>query len=49
MNHHETIAIAEQHRSDLLADAAATRTYRRVRAANGRPLRSWVPRRREAT
>ncbi len=31
MNHHETIAIAEQHRADLLADAAGTRRRRSVR------------------
>jgi hypothetical protein len=33
MNHHETIALAEQHRSDLLADAAGTRRRRLVRLA----------------
>ena len=31
MNHHETIAIAEQHRADLLADGASTRRRRSVR------------------
>jgi hypothetical protein len=31
MNHHETIALAEQHRSALLADAAATRRRRPLR------------------
>jgi hypothetical protein len=49
MNHHETIALAEQHRSDLLADAAGTRAHRRLRAANGQPLRSWLTRRRDST
>ena len=33
MNHHETIALAEQHRATLLADAASTRRRRPVRAA----------------
>jgi hypothetical protein len=33
MNHHETIALAEQHRSALLADAAGTRRRRSVRLA----------------
>jgi hypothetical protein len=31
MNHDETIALAEQHRSALLADAAGTRRRRSVR------------------
>jgi hypothetical protein len=33
MNHHETIALAEQHRSALLADAASTRRRRSLRLA----------------
>jgi hypothetical protein len=33
MNHHETIALAEQHRSALLADAAGTRRRRSPRLA----------------
>jgi hypothetical protein len=33
MNHDETIALAEQHRSALLADAAGTRRRRSVRLA----------------
>jgi hypothetical protein len=33
MNHHETIALAEQHRASLLADAAATRRRRPGRLA----------------
>jgi hypothetical protein len=31
MNHHETIALAEQHRIQLLADAAGTRRRRSER------------------
>jgi hypothetical protein len=33
MNHHETMALAEQHRSALLADAAGTRRRRSLRMA----------------
>jgi len=33
MNHHETMALAEQHRAALLADAAATRRRRPARLA----------------
>ena len=46
MNHHETILLAEQHRTDLLADAAGTRR-RRTRTASGHPVRTWLARRRE--
>ena len=33
MNHHETIALAEQHRTARLADAASTRRRRSPRLA----------------
>jgi len=46
MNHDETIAIAEQHRHDLLSDATAGRVGRRARRTAGPSLR--VLRRRNA-
>lgn len=46
MNLHETIALAEQHRTDLIEDAARVRLRRR-RARHARPLRSWLARRRD--
>ena len=39
MNHHETIALAEHHRADLLADAAGTRRRRQPRLARRKKLR----------
>jgi hypothetical protein len=46
MNHSETIALAEQRRQDLLADAAAARSSRRVRGGRSRAERRWIGRRR---
>ncbi len=46
MNHHETIALAEQHRTDLIEDAARARR-RHPRARHVRPVRTWLARRRE--
>jgi hypothetical protein len=45
MNHHETILLAEQHRAELIADAASIR-HGRTRTAAGRPARRWFGRRR---
>jgi hypothetical protein len=39
MLHHETIALAEAHRHDLLADASRVRASRRARRARGPSLR----------
>jgi hypothetical protein len=47
MNHSETIALAEQHRHELLADAAAARSGRRVRGGRARAGRRWIARRRD--
>jgi hypothetical protein len=46
MNPDESLFFAEQHRNDLLADAAAAHSARRVRRARGRRatggrIRSW--------
>jgi len=41
MNHDETIAIAEQHRHDLLSDATGGRGGRRDRRTAGPSLRVW--------
>jgi hypothetical protein len=46
MNHSESIALAEQRRHDLLADAAAARSGRLVRGARTRAERRWFGRRR---
>ncbi len=46
MNHSETIVLAEQRRQDLLADAAAARSWRRGRGARIRAERRWIGRRR---
>lgn len=45
MHHDETIILAEQHRSALLADAAATRAGRRQRSVRGRGIRARLFRR----
>lgn len=46
MTYSETIALAELHRHDLLADAATARSGRRARGARPRDGRRWIARRR---
>jgi hypothetical protein len=43
MNHHETLAMAEQHRADLIQDAVTANRYRR--RAGRRTRRQWFGRR----
>jgi hypothetical protein len=45
MDHRTTVILAEQHRADLLAEAANARAHRRTRAAAPRSLRAWLTRR----
>jgi hypothetical protein len=49
MNHHETITLAEQHRHELLADAAATRSGGRGGSRPGHTVRSLFSRNRRPT
>lgn len=47
-HHHESIALAEQHRTDLLAEAELARKARRGRRVGGHAVRSLLRRNREA-
>jgi hypothetical protein len=46
MNHHETIVLAEQHRAELIDEAAALRRTRRL--TRHRSRRHWFGRRPDA-
>ena len=43
-HHHDIIALAEHHRTDLLDDAARARKARRARRPGGHPVRSLLRR-----
>jgi len=49
MTYLQTITLAEQHRHDLIADAAAARSARRLRVARRGDAHRWFTRRRHAT
>jgi hypothetical protein len=47
-HHHDIMALAEHHRSDLLADADRARRSRQGRHKGGHPVRSFLRRNRQA-